>query len=259
MTGMEPSRYLECLAADYARLRTLAAVDPTADVPSCPGWSVADLVHHVGAVYLHKTLAIREGAEPEPWPPPELAGEPPTALLERAHDALLGELTTRRPEDRAGSWYTPDQTVGFWIRRMAHETVIHRMDAELGTRRPVTPVPADLAIDGIDELLKVFVAFGVLEWGEYFTDVLSGPADLTYVVRTDGAAWRVHTGPGRFTVEDAGAGASVDDADVLVSGSPTAVLRWVWNRDAGDGQAVTVDGPEQAVALLRRCITVATQ
>src|SRR4051794_11486993 len=100
---MEPSRYLESLAADYARLRTLAASDLTADVPSCPGWSMADLAHHVGEVYLHKTLAIREGAEPEPWPPEELAEEPPLALLERAHDALLGEFAGHRPTDPAGS------------------------------------------------------------------------------------------------------------------------------------------------------------
>jgi hypothetical protein len=53
----------------------------------------------------------------------------------------------RKPEDPAGSWYTPDQTVGFWIRRMAHETVIHR----------------------IDELLKVFVAYSVAERSGYFT------------------------------------------------------------------------------------------
>jgi len=40
--------------------------NPAAPVPSCPGWSVADLTRHVGEVYLHKTLAMREGAEPDP-------------------------------------------------------------------------------------------------------------------------------------------------------------------------------------------------
>ena len=100
---------------------------------------------------------------------------------------------------------------------MAQETVIHRIDAELGAGQPVAPVPADLAVDGIDELLKVFVAYGVAEWGEYFTDILAGSPGRTYTVRTDGAAWRVRTGPGLFDVED---GAGGDAADVTVSGPP---------------------------------------
>jgi uncharacterized protein (TIGR03083 family) len=255
---MEHSRFLDCLAADFARLRAVVVpADPAAAVPSCPGWTLADLTHHVGAVYLHKTLAMRDGAEPS-WPPKELTDEAPLALLDRAYAELRAEFAARRPEDPGGSWYTPDQTVGFWIRRMAQETVIHRIDAELGAGQPVAPVPADLAVDGIDELLKVFVAYSVAEWGSYFTEILDGSPGRTHVVRTEGAAWRVRTAPGRFTVED-GAG---DDAaaDVTVSGPPAAVLRWVWNREsAGEPSGVTVEGAPEAVEELRRCITTATQ
>ena len=76
-------------------------------------------------------------------------------------------------------------------------------------------------------------------------------------MRTDGAAWRVRTGPGRFAVED---GAGDDAADVTVSGPPTAVLRWVWNREgAGEPSGVTVEGAPEAVEELRRCIVTATQ
>ena len=46
---------------------------------------------------------------------------------------------------------------------MAQETVIHRIDAELGADVPIAPIPDDLAIDGIDELLKVFVAYDCQE------------------------------------------------------------------------------------------------
>lgn len=63
-------------------------------------------------------------------------------------------------------------------------------------------------------------------------------------------------GPGRFAVED---GAD-DAADVIVSGAPTDVLRWVWNRDcAGEPSAVTVEGNREAVNELRRCIGAATR
>jgi uncharacterized protein (TIGR03083 family) len=254
---MECSRFLDCLAADFARLRLIVPIDPTAAVPTCPGWTVADLTRHVGQVYLHKTVAMREGAEPDPWPPPELAHEEPLALLDRAYATLLAEFAARKPEDPAGSWYTPDQTVGFWIRRMAQETVIHRIDAELGTRQPVAPVPTDLAVDGIDELLKVFVAYSVANWASYFTAILAGSPGWTYTVRTAGAVWRLRTGPSLFAVEDSPG----DDAtDVTVSGPPMAVLRWVWNREsAGEPSGVTVRGPEEAVAELRRCIVTATQ
>ena len=59
----DPARFRECLAADYARLREVASRDLTAQVPSCPGWDVAELVRHTGAVYLHKAQAMKEGAE----------------------------------------------------------------------------------------------------------------------------------------------------------------------------------------------------
>ena len=56
---MERSRLLDCLAADFARLRAVVPTGPGAAVPTCPGWTVADLTRHVGEVYLHKTLAMR--------------------------------------------------------------------------------------------------------------------------------------------------------------------------------------------------------
>ena len=184
-------------------------------------------------------------------------GRGPLALLDRAYAGLLDQFAAHRPEDPAGSWYTPNQTVGFWIRRMAQETVIHRIDAELGTGQPVAPVPADLAVDGIDELFKVFVAYAVAEWGDGFTDILAGSPGRTYMVRTGGAAWRVPTGPGLFAVDN---GAGAEPADVTVSGSPTAVLRWAWNRDrAGEPSGVTVTGAPEAVEEVRRCIVTATQ
>jgi hypothetical protein len=76
-------------------------------------------------------------------------------------------------------------------------------------------------------------------------------------VRTDGAARRMRTGPGLFTVED---GAAADAADVAISGPPTAVLRWVWNREGvGEPNGVTIEGAPEAVEELRRCIVTAAQ
>src|SRR6476469_8225840 len=122
---MESARLLEALATDFARVREVATTaDLTAPVPSCPGWTIADLVRHVGEVYLHKVECMRLGSHPEPWPPAGIKAEEPLALLDRSYAALIAEFASRDPRDAAFTWYGPDQTVGFWIRRMAQETVI---------------------------------------------------------------------------------------------------------------------------------------
>src|SRR6201989_3674811 len=139
---MEDPRLLQCLAADYGDLRDAAsAAELTATVPSCPGWTVSDLGRHVAEVYLHKVTLMRTGEEPEEWPPPSLAAEAPLAALGRTYGALRAEFRPRGPGMAAPTWYGPDQTVGFWIRRMAQETVIHRIDAEFAARLAVTPGP----------------------------------------------------------------------------------------------------------------------
>ena len=62
---MDDSRFLDCLAAEFAALRQAAAsADPGAPVPACPGWTIADLVTHVGVTYLHKAVIMRTGSGP---------------------------------------------------------------------------------------------------------------------------------------------------------------------------------------------------
>jgi hypothetical protein len=80
---MDNQRLRECLGADFGRLREVAAgADLGAPVPTCPGWTMTDLLRHVGEVYLHKTECMRLGRDPDPWPPEGLADEPPLELPE---------------------------------------------------------------------------------------------------------------------------------------------------------------------------------
>jgi uncharacterized protein (TIGR03083 family) len=251
---MENKRLLECLDADFARLREVAATaDLTATVPSCPEWTMADLVRHVGTVYLHKVECMRRNAEPQPWPPEGVDGEEPLALLDRSFAALSAEFAAREPADEAHTWYGPDQTVGFWIRRMAQETVIHRVDAELGAGVPHAPIPDDLALDGIDELLVAFVEYGTKGWPDMFTGIL-GPADGRAIqVVADGAVWHVQPTPEGVNVRVS----DVESAEATVKGQPTDVLLWLWNRAGDDVVERTGDG--DLVTMLRRVLVESTQ
>jgi uncharacterized protein (TIGR03083 family) len=256
---MDASRFLAYLAADCGDLRDAASsVELTAPVPSCPGWTMADLVRHVAQVYLHKAAIMRTGEVPAAWPPPGLAAEPPLALLGRAYGELRAEFAQRAPAIGVPTWYDPDQTVGFWIRRMAQETVIHRIDAELAAGLPVTTVPVDLAVDGVDELLRCMLAYGSVEWPEEFAEMkgehlAAGDGRDTITVTAGPASWTVRPSPERVEVED-GAG---DHPEIVVEGPPGPVLRWLWGR-AGD-DAVRLTGDPAWADYLRRMLAAVTR
>lgn len=264
---MENSRLLECLAADYARIRAVVPGHLDEPVPTCPEWTVGDLTQHVGAVYLHKATTLRDGKQPTAWPPAGMNDEDPVELLDRAYAEMIAELTSRSPGDVSETWYPPDQTVGFWIRRMAQESVIHRIDAELGASAPVAPIPDDLAVDGIDELLKTFVVHNMIEWPEDLAEALAGSSGHTYMITADGAtadavSWFVQTSAAALSVEG-GPGAPVPadaKADVTISGAPADVLRWTWNREtpAGDSPVIIAGDPD-ALAEFRRAVVLSTQ
>jgi uncharacterized protein (TIGR03083 family) len=240
---MKRDDFLRCLAADEARLREVAT-DLTVLVPTCPGWTVDDLVRHVAMVYLHKVECVRTGEEPAQWPP-DTSGEAALALLDRAYATLVAEFAARDDADHAGTWYEPDQTVGFWVRRMAQETVIHRVDAEIAAGVPIAPISADLATDGIDEVLVVFLAYETRTWPDDFTGLDGSAGDLSVLVTTGDARWLARLDRGAVAVDVDSAGQAVTQ----VSGEPSAMLRWLWGR--ADDSAVQIDGDRAGAARLR--------
>ena len=211
-------------------------------------------------VYLHKTEAMRRGEWPRPWPP-DLSGEEPLDVLRRSYDALVGELTARKPEEPTVTWFGPEQTVGFWVRRMAQETVIHRVDGELGAGAPLAPIPTDLALDGIDEVLVRFLAFGTREWAEDFGDQLASCDGRAVRVSAGGSTWLARLTPQGVDVTSGDGGADITagdgEADAAVRGEPEAVLLWLWRR-VGD-ERVSLDGDPQLVAKLRELLGPATE
>ncbi|MBB5871354.1 uncharacterized protein (TIGR03083 family) [Allocatelliglobosispora scoriae] len=253
---METQSLLACLDADFRRLRELADGDLTAKVPTCPEWTQGDLVDHVAHVYLHKAESMRLGARPRSWPP-EPSGEPEAVFLARTYAEMLAQFEQRSPADHAVTWFTPDQTVGFWIRRMAQETVIHRIDAELAAGVESQPVPADLAVDGIDEVLHSFLAFSSTEWAEDYADSQADLDGSVVGLDTGTAAWLVTLGPGAIVVTEAASGDGLAPAAAVVRADPEAMLRWLWRR--ADDWVVDIDGDRDVVGRLRRLLRVATQ
>jgi uncharacterized protein (TIGR03083 family) len=252
--SVNKSRFTDCLAEDYALLRDAAAsVDLDVPVPSCPGWTMSNLVQHVAEVYLHKAVIMRTGDWPRPWPPAGLAAEPRLALLGRAYGALTAEFAARDLTEAVPTWYDPDETVGFWLRRMAQETVIHRIDAELAAGLPSARISDDLALDGTDEVLTRFLGYFSPE-GE-----VSHPSDAdgaaAIVVSSGGRHWTVRPSPSAEVTPVA----EVADADsrAIVSAAPDPMLRWLWGRGGDD--LVTVTGDPAWADYLRRLLVATTQ
>jgi uncharacterized protein (TIGR03083 family) len=243
---MDPDRYLTLLRADGDRLAEVAAsgLDPL--VPACPGWTVRDVVAHLAEVYQHKLACIREGRRPDPWPPEDFATREPLSFFRESLDELIEELKARGPEAPSYTWWKPDQTVGFWYRRMAQETAVHRVDVESG-HDAVTPVDDELALDGIDEVLERFLADE--DWAEMPVDEAAG---TTVAVRSGDHAWRVHLERESVTIEP-GPG----HAEATVTGEPSELLLWLWGRRPDS--AVHVEGDSDVVHALRERLVLATQ
>jgi len=252
---MEHQRYLELIGQDGRRLGEVArAADLGADIPTCPGWTVGDCVAHTAEVYQHKVACIRLGRRPgedyEQAPPP---GVDVLDWFDASLALLLAELQDRGPDAPAYTWWPADQTVGFWYRRMAQETAVHRCDVEDGSGEN-TPIDHELAVDGIDEVLERMLssedwaAMPADEWGG--VDPTAGEGATVRVASAD--VWRSTLAADRIAFAR-GDG----PADATVSGDPEAVLLWLWGRRPDS--AVTLEGDPGTLAAFRDRLRIATQ
>ena len=157
---MEPLEYLDRVRADVTLLIDAArAAGVDADVPTCPDWKVADLARHQGRVYRWMCQLLETKAQ-EYVSPKEIEAqaqrEDPLTWLEEGAAQALDYFGSADPDTQVWNWVEGGPAPArFWYRRMAHETVIHRVDAEAAAGRPPAPVePAEFASDGIDEFLQ---------------------------------------------------------------------------------------------------------
>jgi uncharacterized protein (TIGR03083 family) len=233
---MDFDRYLACIDTESERLAN-AVQDLEAPVPPCPGWTVRECVRHTGSVYWHKVTCMRLQRQPEEgeWPTDPGAGQDIVEWFRDAHQTLRTELTSRDPASPSPTWWPPDQTVGFWYRRMAQEVAVHRGDVE-SAYGAISPVAEDIALDGIDEVLRRMLAG---------PDPLPGSGP-TVDVAAGGQSWQLTLlAEGENVTSDA-----TDLADAIVSGEPSNVYLWLWTRLPDD--AVRFDGDPEVIDALRR-------
>ncbi|MFF8864148.1 MULTISPECIES: maleylpyruvate isomerase family mycothiol-dependent enzyme [unclassified Streptomyces] len=160
---METAEFLQTLDREGRLLAAAAAeAGPDAKVPTCPEWQVRDLLRHTGAVHRWAAAFVADG-HTTPRPLGEAPGLDGAELVDWYRDShrLLVDTLTTAPSDVECWTFLPasgPSPLAFWIRRQAHETTVHRYDAEAARGGTATPIAPDFAADGIDELLRGFHA-----------------------------------------------------------------------------------------------------
>jgi uncharacterized protein (TIGR03083 family) len=252
LSSMDTAQYGPCDTAGYiARLQEegellagaaeRAGLD--APVPACPAWRVRDLLKHVG--YVHRWAAGYVREQHPKWVDRAsekeiLAGGPHDDALpgwfRDGHAALVRALEAAEEDMTCWTFLTAPSPLAFWARRQAHETAIHRVDAEqaagaagaagAGAGGDPSFAPG-FAADGVDELIMGFLG------REAQRGSWDGPPGVLVFQADDvtGATphWRVVSTPGQLAVaRDAG------PADCEVTGTAAGLYLLLWNRrDAG--------------------------
>jgi uncharacterized protein (TIGR03083 family) len=224
------------------------AAGPDAEVATCPGWKIRDLVHHVGGIHRWATGYVAEQRTERidaklanvvgAWPDDKDL----VAWFRDGHARLVETLETSDPAVSCWSFLPAPSPLAFWARRQAHETAIHRVDAEsaLGSITSCDPV---FAADGIDEML-----FGFAARPRRDIPTTSEQTMALHAPDVD-RSWLVRIGPDR--VESSSDGG---EAGCEISASASDLYMLLWNRRAVDGLAVT--GDPKVLALWQETIRI---
>ena len=230
-----------------------AAAGLAAAVPSCPGWRVRDLLRHTGGVHRWATSIV--GTPLRERPPGTsarhalAAGAPDDELLPwftAGHRALMETLRAAPAALDCWAFLAAPSPKAFWARRQAHETAIHRVDAELAAGTAPTAVPAGFATDGVDELNS----FLCQRHGRLRAD----PSRTILISATDtGRSWLATVTTGPLQVADAAEGAAVP-ADLTIRGPAADLYLLLWNRRGPEG--LDLDGDTGLLDLWRSLATI---
>lgn len=221
--------YVDHLVADVERFASVLAAGPQdAAVAACPGWTVRGLAAHLGQVHRWATFAVTHGRPPtaEDGPLPLLAEDDDAGRwLRDGADALAAALRSIDPDAPTWHPFPVDRVARVWPRRQAHETAIHRWDAERAIGREPT-LDAVLASDGIDEYFELAVPRLVAREG------LELPSGSLHVHCTDvHGEWLVWSDDGECRLVRAH-----EKGDAALRGPAAEILLRLWGRSS-DGAA----------------------
>jgi uncharacterized protein (TIGR03083 family) len=221
---METAEFIRILDQEGRLLAADAEQAGTdAKVPTCPDWLVRDLVRHTGVVHRWAAAFVTEGYasyRPE-GELPDLDGPELLAWFREGHRHLVDTLTAADPDVRCWHFLPAPSPLAFWARRQAHETAVHRFDAEAARGGTPDEIDRHFAADGIDELLRGFHA-------RPKSRVRSDAPRVLRVRATDvdGAVWTVRISQEPPVTERGAAG----DADCEVAGPAARLYLALWNR-----------------------------
>ncbi len=207
--------YLAHLSTDGRALIAAVEAAPEAQVVACPEWTNTGLAEHVAMVWNFAITQVESGDVSGPQRPSPDPDESMSDLLDRAVAFLSGV------DHDAPAWnWTDDQRAGWWCRRMAHETSVHRWDAQeaAGTAEPID---TDLATDGITELAEVGLRSRLRSSG-----AIEYPEGSLHLHRTDGEGeWLLANVDGELVVSFEHA-----KGDAAARGSASDLLLYLWGR-----------------------------
>lgn len=229
---------------DAARDLADASADLDRIVPTYPGWTVADLVVHTGRI--HRWVAeIVASRAAERLPQPDL-GQRPDDLLGWFRDGatrVIDTLAATSPTTPVWT-FAGEPTAGFWRRRMALETTIHRWDAQRAAGNTAR-IAGAVAVAGVSEALEIY-----LEPRLRGADVGGRGEIVRLRAAGGGAVWAVRLRPDAIEV-------LTDDppADVRIEAAPADLWLFLMGRAGRDvlaahGPMRGVDRLQHAVALL---------
>jgi uncharacterized protein (TIGR03083 family) len=198
---------------------TAAGMGLDAPVATCAGWDVAAVVRHVSKVYSRIGYFVLNRVSERPESLPDLPAGEPVDVLRELLDELITVFTETDAEAPVWTWVFEAQgNALFWARRMAHESSIHRFDAQ-SAHGLEQPIDAELASDGIDEFIDIVLP------RVYERMDVSGPTGMIGLHSTDGGAWTLALESNRARRVDA-----VSDPDVSISGPSSTLLLAAWGR-----------------------------
>ena len=197
-----------------------------APVPPCPDWTVRHLAHHIGEVHEFFTDQVRAAdvhdRHKTPAPPVEQID---ADWAEEKARGLVGALDGADPDDPCWNWSGKNLTVRWVMRRMAHETSVHRWDAESSAGGEPTPIELEVAIDGIDELFDMFLPALHAEAAEQDVSLDIGGSWHLHATDSPHGEWILRSVDGEILV-----GHGHEKGDVATRGTASDLLLFLWGR-----------------------------